>query len=157
MGVTTTVVEDVVTLNGELAEKTLDWYAQDVDGNVWYFGEDTAEYEDGKKVGTHGSWEAGVDGALPGIIMNADPQVNDAHRQEFYRGEAEDMYWIVEANVTKEVPFGSFDDVIHTLEWSPVEPGVVGEKFYAPGIGLIWERSLAGGRERFELVGYRGP
>jgi hypothetical protein len=83
--------------------------------------------------------------------------VNDAFRQEYYRGEAEDMYWVVEADITKNVPFGSFDDVVHVLEWSPVEPAVVGEKFYAPGIGLIWERSLAGGHELFRLVEYERP
>lgn len=156
MGVTTTVVLDVVTLDGELAEKTWDWYAQDIQGNVWYFGEKTAEYENGKKISTHGAWEAGVDGALPGIIMAADPQVNVASRQEYYPGEAVDMSWVVRTNITKKTPYARFKDVIHTLEWSPLEPDVVGEKFYAPGVGLIWERNLAGGFEFFELVEVTG-
>jgi membrane-associated phospholipid phosphatase len=152
MGVETTVVSDVVTLDGELAEKTLDWYAQDREGNVWYFGEQTAEYENGEAVSTAGAWEAGVDGALPGIIMNADPTITDSFRQEYYAGEAEDMYWVIATSLEKSVPFGNYDNVIRTLEWTPVEPNVVGEKYYAPGIGLIWERSLTGKSEVFRLV-----
>jgi hypothetical protein len=152
MGVTTTVVKDVVKLNGGLVEKTWDWFAQDLRGNVWYFGEDTAEYEDGKIVSRSGAWEAGVDGALPGIVMPAQPVVGDAFRQEFYRGEAEDMGWVVQTGITEEVPFGSYDDAIRTLEWSPLEPKIVVEKFYAPGVGLLGEKALSGGLEIFELV-----
>ena len=152
MGVTTTVVKDVVRLKGELAEKTWDWFAQDRQGNVWYFGEDTAEYEDGKVVSRSGAWEAGVDGALPGIVMPAEPTVSDATRQEFYSGEAEDMGWIVQTGVPKEVPFGSFDDAIRVLEWSPLEPRIVVQKFYAPGVGLLGEKALSGALEDFQLV-----
>jgi hypothetical protein len=152
MGVTTTVVRDVVSVGGEPVEFTYDWYAQDKEGNVWYFGEDTAEYEDGKVVSRAGSWEAGVDGAQPGIIMNADPQINDAYRQEYYVSEAEDMYWVVGTDESKSVPFGDFDDVVHTLEWTPLEPKIVVEKFYAPGVGLITEHALSGGKENVQLV-----
>jgi hypothetical protein len=152
MGVTTTVVRDVVKLEGSVVEKTWDWFAQDLRGNVWYFGEDTAEYEDGKIVSRAGAWEAGVDGALPGIVMPADPLVNDASRQEFYRGEAEDMGWVVQTGISVEVPAGSYGDTIRVLEWSPVEPKVVGQKLYAPGVGIISEKALAGGLESFELV-----
>lgn len=152
MGVTTTVVLDIVTVDGELAEKTWDWYAQDTEGNVWYFGEDTAEYENGKKVSTSGAWEAGVDGALPGIIMSADPRVTDSYRQEYYRDEAEDMFWVVETGVTKKTPLGLFEDVVRSLEWSPLEPKIVVEKYHAPGVGLIAEKALSGGTEIFELV-----
>lgn len=152
MGVATTVVKDVVRLDGELAEKTWDWFAQDRQSNVWYFGEDTAEYEDGKVVSRSGAWEAGVDGALPGIVMPAEPTVSDATRQEFYPGEAEDMGWIVQTDITKEVPFGSFDDAIRILEWSPLEPRIVVQKFYAPGVGLLGEKALSGALEDFQLV-----
>jgi hypothetical protein len=152
LGVRTTVVKDVVRVDGELAEFTYDWYAQDRDGNVWYFGEDTAEYERGEVVSRQGSWEAGVDGARPGIIMNAHPQVTDSHRQEYYRGEAEDMYWVVATGESRSVPFGDFENVVRTLEWSPLEPNVVVEKFYAPGVGLLAERALAGGKENVELL-----
>jgi hypothetical protein len=157
MGVTTTVVRDVVKLEGSVVEKTWDWFAQDLRGNVWYFGEDTAEYENGKIVSRAGAWEAGVDGALPGIVMPADPLVNDASRQEFYRGEAEDMGWVVQTGISVEVPAGSYDDAIRVLEWSPVEPKVVGQKLYAPGVGIVSEKALAGGLERFELVDVTTP
>jgi hypothetical protein len=152
MGVATTVVKDVVSVGGEPVEFTYDWYAQDREGNVWYFGENTAEYEDGKVVSREGSWEAGVDGARPGIIMNADPQVTDSYRQEFFKGEAEDMYWVVATQGSVKVPFGRFDDVVHTLEWNPLEPKIIGEKYYAPGVGLVFERALSGGKEVFELL-----
>jgi hypothetical protein len=157
MGVTTTVVKDAVSVKGEFVEFTYDWYAQDRDGNVWYFGENTAEYEDGKVVSREGSWEAGVDGALPGIIMNADPQVTDSFRQEYFQGEAEDMYWVVETGGSIKVPYGSFDNVVHVLEWNPLEPKIVGEKYYAPGVGLVWERALSGGKEIFELLDVKQP
>jgi hypothetical protein len=156
LGVTTTVVKDVVKVDGELAELTYDWYAQDRDGNVWYFGEDTAEYEDGKVANRAGSWEAGVDGAQPGIVVIADPQVTDSYRQEFYEGEAEDMFWVVSVGGSKSVPYGDFDDVVHTLEWSPLEPKVVEEKFYAPGVGLLAEQSLVD-KEKLELFDVAQP
>jgi hypothetical protein len=152
MGVTTTVVRDVVKLEGSVVEKTWDWFAQDLRGNVWYFGEDTAEYEEGQIVSRAGAWEAGVDGALPGIVMPADPTVSDAGRQEFYPGEAEDMGWVVQTGISSEVPAGSYDDVIRILEWSPLEPRIVVEKLYAPGVGILGEEALSGGLENFELV-----
>lgn len=155
LGVTTTVVKDVVKTEGELVELTHDWYAQDRDGNVWYFGEATAEYENGEVVSRSGSWEAGVDGAQPGIIMNAEPRVTDSYLQEYYPGEAEDMYVVVETGASVTVPHGRFDDVVHTLEWTPLEPNIVGEKFYAPGVGLVAERALSGGKEIFELIDVR--
>jgi hypothetical protein len=157
MGVTTTVVKDVMRVDGEVAEYTFDWYAQDRDGNVWYFGEDTAEYENGKVTSRSGSWEAGVDGALPGIIMNADPQVTDSFRQEYYEGEAEDMYWVVETGMTVKVPAGRYDDVVRTLEWTPLEPGIVVEKYHAPGVGLISEKALSGAKEVVQLLEVTGP
>jgi membrane-associated phospholipid phosphatase len=157
MGVHTTVVRDVARVDGEVAEFTYDWYAQDSDGNVWYFGENTAEMEEGEVVNRHGSWEAGVDGALPGIIMNADPQVLDSHRQEYYEGEAEDMYWVVADGETAIAPAGTFEDAIRTLEWNPLEPRIVVEKLYAPGVGLVAERALSGGKEIVKLLSVTGP
>ena len=94
MGVECVVVDDRVTEDGELTEKTYDWYAQDNEGNVWYFGEDSKEYENGKVKSTEGSWEAGKDGAEPGIIMPANPNVGETYRQEYYKGEAENMRWV---------------------------------------------------------------
>lgn len=155
LGVRMTVVRDVGYVNGKLDEFTYDWYAQDHSGNVWYFGEDTAQYENGKVVSTEGSWEAGVDGARAGIIMPGGPKVSDAGRQEFYKGEAEGMFWVVATGETKRVPLGRFDKVVRILEWSPLEPEIVIEKHYAPGVGLLSERALSGETELVELVRVR--
>jgi hypothetical protein len=152
MGVDVTVVRDTVTVDGELVEDTLDWYAQDRDGNVWYFGEESKDYEDGEVVSTHGSWEAGVDGALPGIVMPADPVVGFAYRQEFYEGEAEDMGEVIRVGEHAAVRFGEFDDVVVTRDWNPLEPDVIEEKHYAPGVGLVFEEKTVGGDESVELV-----
>ena len=136
----------------ELVEDTYDWYAQDHEGNVWYFGEETAEYEDGEIVSTAGAWEAGVDGALPGIAMEADPTVGDSYRQEYYPGEAEDMAEVVQTGVSEEVAFGAFDDLIVIEEWTPLEPEVVEEKSYALGVGVVLETTVQGGSGRIELI-----
>jgi hypothetical protein len=152
MGVSTTVVRDTVTVDGELVEDTYDWYAQDQAGTVWYFGEDTAEYEDGEIVSTAGAWEAGVDGALPGIAMEADPDVGDSYRQEYYSGEAEDLAEVVRDGVSEEVAFGAFDDLIVIEEWTPLEPEVVEEKYYASGVGMLLETTVQGGSGRIELI-----
>jgi hypothetical protein len=157
LGVQTTVVRDVVRVGGGLAELTHDWYAQDRSGNVWYFGERTAEYENGEVVSRNGSWEAGVDGALPGIIMNADPRVTDSCRQEFYRGEAEDLFWVVRRGESRAVPAGTFHDVVRTLEWTRLEPRIVVQKFHAPGVGLIAEQALTGPTESVELLSVTHP
>jgi hypothetical protein len=145
MGVPTTVVRDQGFSHGELAEDTLDWFAQDRNGNVWYFGEKTAEYRDGKVVSTAGSWEGGVDGALPGIIMLADPQVGDLYRQEYYPGEAEDLGEVTGVGGSITVPFGTFTDILVTEEWTPLEPGVHERKTYVPGIGVVDTRLIKGG------------
>jgi hypothetical protein len=157
MGVECVVVEDVVSLDGEPVEVTRDWYAQDADGNVWYFGEETAEYENGEIVSTAGAWEAGVDGAQPGIIMPAEAALDVTYRQEFFEGEAEDMAKAVDTGATVETPYGSFDDVLVTEDWTPLEPGVAERKFYARGIGLVMERQVRGGGAAFELVEYETP
>jgi hypothetical protein len=145
LGVPTTVVRDQVFLNGELEEDTRDWFAQDREGNVWYFGEETAEYRQGKVVSTRGSWEAGVDGALPGIIMLADPQVGDVYRQEFYEGEAEDIGEVTGVGGSITVPLGTFTDILVTEEWTPLEPNVRERKTYVPGIGVVETRLVTGG------------
>jgi hypothetical protein len=151
-GVQAVVVQDQVFVNGELAEDTRDWYAQDRDGNVWYLGEDTAEYEDGVVTTRAGSWEAGVDGALPGIIMPATFEPGHAYRQEFYAGEAEDMAEVLRVGGSATVPAGSFDDVVTIREWTPLEPDVIEEKQFAPGVGVIIETTTTGDPEQLELV-----
>ncbi len=157
-GVTTTVVRDKLWENGYLAERTWDWYAADNSGNVWYFGEDTESLdEQGNVVSTHGSWEAGVDGAVAGIIMPADPKPTDAYRQELYKGEAEDQAWIVQNHASRTVPYGQLDNLVHSFEWTRLEPKVMVEKFFAPGLGLVYENIAAGGVESLELVDFIAP
>ena len=153
-GVTTRVVRDVVRrLDGSLSEKTDDWYATDNDGNVWYFGERTATYDrHGHVESREGSWKAGVDGAVRGLIMPANPRPTDAYRQEFYKGHAEDQAWIVQRNTRIKVPYGTFDHVVRSFEWTRLERGVIAVKLYAPGLGIVREKDLSGGDELFELV-----
>ena len=152
MGIAATVVRDSVYVEDELVEDTFDWFAQDRDGNVWYLGEDSREIEGGEVVSTEGSWEAGVDGALPGIVMPAEPGVGDAYRQEYDVGEAEDMFEVVAVGGAVEVPVGSFEEVVMTRDWTPLEPEVIEEKQYAPGVGKLREEKTAGGDDLSELV-----
>ena len=152
LGIQCSVVRDTVTIDGEVAELTLDWFAQDKDGNVWYFGEDSKEYENGEVSSTQGSWEAGVDGAQPGIIMQAHPVVGEEYRQEYDAGNAEDMAEVVSLGEAVSVPTGSYTACLKTREWTPLEPGVTEFKYYAPGIGLILETAGASESQRLELV-----
>jgi hypothetical protein len=121
-GVQARVVHDVVTEDGQLVQNTYDWYAQDDKGNVWYLGEDTKEYEGGKVVSTEGSWEAGVDGAQPGILLPADPRRDMAYRQEYHKGQAEDAARVLSLDMRAEVPAGSFDQLLTTQDSTPLEP-----------------------------------
>jgi len=152
MGVECVVVDDRVTEDGKLTEQTYDWYAQDKQGNVWYFGEDSKEYENGKVKGTGGSWEAGKDGAKPGIIMPANPKIGKTYRQEYYKGEAEDMARALKLDGSVEVPYGSFDNVLVTDEWTPLEPNVAEHKYYAPGVGNVKEIATKGPQETLTLI-----
>ena len=152
LGVTATVVHDRVFLDGELTEDTFDWFAQDAQGNVWYLGEDSKEIDHGQVVSTEGSWEAGVDGAQAGIILPADPQVGQAYRQEYYAGQAEDKAEILSLNEHVEVPFGTFDDVLQTRDFTPLEPDVEEHKFYARGVGPVEERQTSGGSSHDVLL-----
>ncbi len=159
LGIEATVVHDQVFGGGELAEATFDWYAQDRDGNVWYLGEDTRAYEHGEVVSTGGSWEAGVHGAKPGIIMWGDPaaHIGEEYRQEFYAGKAEDWGKVVGVNESVTVPFGSFTSCVKTEDWSTLEPDVLENKYYCPQTGVVLEVTVEGGRERNELVDITGP
>jgi hypothetical protein len=155
-GITARVVTDVATHDGALLEKTSDWYAQDKQGNVWYLGEDTAQYLANGKVDTSGSWEAGVHDAEPGLVMEANPQIPDAYRQEFLTGEAEDTAWIVDRGGSTKVPYGQLKNVLTSLEATRLEPGAYDQKVYAPGIGIAREQSLSGAPEFAELVSVTG-
>ena len=156
-GIEATVVHDVVSEDGKVIEDTYDWYAQDEAGNIWYLGEDTTEYDENRKPSTEGSWEAGVDGAEAGVIMPANPEVGMAFRQEYYEGEAEDAGEILSLDEQVEVPFGSFDNVLMTKDFTPLEPDVLEHKFYAKGIGPVLATSVSGGSGREELVSFEQP
>jgi hypothetical protein len=137
MGVECVVVEDIEWEGDMLIERTYDWFAQDKEGTVWYFGEDTKEYENGKVVSTKGSWEAGVDGAKPGIIMQAHSKVGQSYRQEYYPGEAMDTARVLSHNAAVTVPYGSFDHALETKEWTPLQPGFSEKKYYVRGVGPL--------------------
>jgi hypothetical protein len=151
-GVRATVVHDRATSpDGTVLEDTFDWYAQDVDGNVWYLGEDTTAY-DGGKASTEGSWEAGVDGAMAGVALPGNPQVGDAYAQEYYAGQAEDEGEILALDEKVTVPAGVFTDLVQTKDTTPLEPGLVERKYYARGIGVVFEETVKGGDEVVRLV-----
>ncbi|HEX7255384.1 MAG TPA: hypothetical protein VF236_05595 [Gaiellaceae bacterium] len=152
LGIPATVVHDRVTEDGEVVEDTLDWYAQDKWGGVWYLGEDTTEYENGRAVGKAGSWEAGIDGAQAGLVIPPSPAVGMAYRQEHYAGQAEDRGEILSLDEQVDVPAGSFDGVLMTKDTTPLEPEVLEHKFYAKGVGPILALGLSGGGGREELV-----
>jgi hypothetical protein len=154
-GIEATVVHDVVTEDGELIEDTFDWYAQDKDGNVWYMGEDTTEFENGKPVSKEGSWEAGVDGAEAGILIPANPEVGISYRQEYLKGEAEDAAKVISIDEQVEVPTGKYKGVLMTKDWTPLQPEINEHKFYARGVGPILLIGLSGGNFWQELVSYR--
>ena len=154
-GVEARVVHDVVSEDGEPVEVTDDWYAQDADGNVWYLGEATAEYENGKVASREGSFEAGVDGAEAGIAIPANPEVGLAYRQEYYAGEAEDKARVLALDATASVPFGSFDGVLQTEDTNPLgKPPQVEHKFYVRDVGPVLAVAVSGGSGREELVSY---
>jgi hypothetical protein len=152
-GITARVVRDTVTEDGKLVEDTFDWYAQDEQGNIWYMGEDTAEFENGEIKTKSGSFEAGVDGALPGIIMPGDPQPGMQYRQEYYKGEAEDNGEILSTQEMAEVPYGQFDNALLTKDTITIEPNVLEYKLYAPRVGPVLVVGVSGGPgSREELV-----
>ncbi len=153
-GIEARVVHDEVTEQGEPVEITDDWYAQDSDGNLWYLGEDTAEYENGKISSRSGSFEAGVDGAQPGIILPGEPEVGQTYRQEYYEGEAEDEGEIVSLDAQAEVPFGHFRPALMTKDTNPLEPKVLEFKFYGRNVGPVLAVSVSGGSDREELLSY---
>jgi hypothetical protein len=151
-GIVARVVRDTVTQDGELIEDTKDWYAQDADGNVWYLGEDTAEFENGKLTTKAGSWEAGVDGALAGVIIPGDPRPGMEYRQEYYQGEAEDNGEVLSTDEMAEVPEGRFDACLLTKDTNALEPHVLEYKLYAKGVGPVLVLGVSGGGGREELV-----
>ena len=157
-GVVAIEVRDRVFEAGELVEDTFDWYAQDLEGNVWYLGEDTKEYENGVVVSTEGSWEWGTDGALPGIVMWADPaaHLGETYRQEFLEGEAEDFGKVIATGISVTVPFGSYTGCVRTLDTSGLDPLAREHKTYCPDVGLVLE-TQEDGSEAVELTDLATP
>ena len=152
-GVTTRVVEDRLYLNKVLEERTSDYYAQDRCGNVWYFGEDTATLDrKGNVVDTEGSFRAGVDGAQPGVFMQANPELGRWFRQEWYQGHAEDTFRAINLSTPVTVPYGTFPDALQTEEQTALEPDVLDNKYYVNGIGEVKEIAVQGPVERLELI-----
>ena len=157
-GVTCVVIHDSLKLDGVLEERTSDYYGQDRAGNVWYFGEDTDELDaKGNVTTTEGSWHAGVDGAMPGIYMSADPAVGQSFAQEFYEGHAEDHFRVKALAVHVKVPFGSYADALLTEEWTPLEPDVLDNKYYVRGIGQVREVAVKGDPEELSLARIQRP
>jgi hypothetical protein len=156
LGVETTVVHDVVSVNGRPEEVTDDFYAQDRHGNVWYFGEATKELDKrGKTVSTEGSFQAGVNGARAGVLIPGHPTVGMVGRQEFLKGQAEDHFRVLDLNAAVSVPFVSTRHALRTAEWTPLEPGVLDNKYYVRGIGTVREIAVKGPVERLQLVSFR--
>jgi hypothetical protein len=154
-GIATREVRDQLFLNGVLEERTSDWYAQDRTGNVWYFGEDTAELRtDGTVRSTEGTWRAGIKRARAGIYMPAQPRVGQSGRQEFLKGHAEDHFRVLSLHATVRTPATSSRRALLTKEWTPLEPGVVDHKLYVRGIGTAREKTVKGGTESLTLQSF---
>lgn len=151
-GVEAAIVRDTATEDGVVVEDTKDWFAQDADGNVWYLGEDTADFEDGHLGSKEGSFEAGVDGAQPGIVMPADPQPGMDYRQEYLEGEAEDNGAVLALDQQAETPAGHYEGTILTADTSALEPDVVEYKLYARDVGVVLTITVSGGTGREELL-----
>jgi len=153
-GIEARVVHDRVSQHGETVEDTYDWYAQDSAGNLWYLGEDTAEYENGKLKTKEGSWAYGVDGAQPGVVVPASPKQGMSYREEYYAGHAEDAAAVLNIGSQVQVPFGRFQDAMLTRNFSTIEPTVEEMKLYAKGVGPVMELLVSGGSGRTELLSY---
>jgi hypothetical protein len=153
-GIEARVVHDRVSRNGETLEDTYDWYAQDSAGNLWYLGEDTAEYENGNLKTKEGSWAAGVHGAEPGVVVPANPKQGMTYREEYYAGHAEDGAEVLGVDSQVQVPFGRFKNALLTRNYSTIEPTVEEMKLYAKGVGPVMELLVSGGSGRTELLSY---
>jgi hypothetical protein len=157
LGVNTTVVHDVVRVHGRPEETTNDYYAQDRDGNVWYFGEATKTLDkQGNTVSTEGSFQAGVNGARPGVLVPGHPKVGQVGQQELLKGQAEDHFKVLDLNARVSVPFVSSSHALRTAEWTPLEPKTLDNKYYVRGIGTVREIAVKGPVERLRLVSFKG-
>jgi hypothetical protein len=152
-GVNCVVIEDRLYLSGHLGERTTEWYSQDRQGNVWYFGEDTAELDaTGHITSTAGTWRAGIQGARPGVFMFAHPLVGHSAQQEYFKGQAADHFQVLSLHAVAKVPYISSAQAMLTKEWTPLEPGTIDHKLYVRGIGTVLEQTIKGGDERNALI-----
>jgi hypothetical protein len=156
LGVVCTIVRDVASDEGEVIEDTYDYYAQDTTGTVWYMGEDTKELENGHVVSTAGSWEAGVDGAKPGVLIPGHPVVGQEYKQEYYACHAEDMGEVLALDASASVEAGDYTGCLKTHDFTPLEPNANEQKYYAPGVGLVLTVDVSGGG-REELISIQSP
>jgi hypothetical protein len=154
-GVTTRVVRDVVTQRGRLVEDTSDYYAQDRDGTIWYFGERTTEISPSGRRSTAGSWLAGRNGAQQGIAMPGSPQVGVTYRQEYQKGVAEDEGRVLSLDEQVEVPYGHWRRTLMTKDFTRLEPRQLEHKFYARGVGPVLTLGISGTIGREELIRFR--
>jgi hypothetical protein len=155
LGVKATVVHDVVRVHGRREEVTNDFYAQDRHRNVWYLGEATKELDrHGNTTSTEGSFKAGVHGARPGVLISGHPKVGQSARQEFLKGQAEDHFKVLDLNARVSVPFVSSRHALRTKEFTPLEPGVIDNKYYVRGVGDVREITVKGPREVLRLVSF---
>ena len=153
LNVTCIEVDSSLTVDDKLAEKTIDWYAQDKQGNVWFFGASVTQYSPaGKVTGTAGTWLAGSNGALPGIIMQAKPDTSLTYRQDYSKGHAEDMAQVLSLNESVTGTSASYTNALQIKEWSPLQPKVVVNKWYAKGVGLIMSKVVEGGNQELQLT-----
>jgi hypothetical protein len=156
MDITCVVVHDVARSGGAIVEDTFDWYAQDDQGSVWYMGEDTTAY-DGGMTSKEGSWQGGVDGALPGIIIKGTPKVGETYYQEYLAGEAEDQGQVLAVDAAVTVPVGSFTGCVQTRDFTALEPDVEENKYYCPGVGQVRAMITKGGTEHEDLIRVTNP
>ena len=156
-GVSTIVVHDQAWNAGDLVEDTFDWYAEDRQGNVWYFGEFVTQLDHGRIIGHVGSWEAGVAGATAGIIMPSRPQLGRTYVQELAPGVAEDKMKVVSLNATITVPYGTLRGCLKTEEFTPLHPDLLDNKFHCPGVGLVRGVAVVGAPEIYSLIRLTQP
>jgi hypothetical protein len=152
LGVVCVVVRDTATVGEQVVKDSIDWYAQDLDGNVWYFGAEAREFRDGRVVSTAGSWEAGARDAQPGMVMKAAPKVGDSYQLVYDQGRAEDKAQVLSLDQRVSVPYGFFDQVRVIKRYTPLAPGTVVHEFYAPGVGMVLAVTVEGGAGHTELV-----
>jgi hypothetical protein len=153
-GVTCVVTEDVLSLGGVATEKVIGYFAQAPDGSVWSFGEDNQELDaNGHVVSTDGSWHAGVDKALPALVVEGTPVVGHS----FEHAATKNDFAVLSLATAVKVPYGSFDNALVTKEWSPLEPDIETHKFYVPHLGVVRDVAVKGPTEELVLAKVEHP